>query len=129
MCAAYSVSRITKRWPYFFLLSRQLFRYHNHKTFVLFEKPFREIGSLKPVRHNAGRPRQARAPIAEDVVLQRFADNPESSCRTLQRQTGISKNTASRIFQNQLLRPFYIQPVQKLFDYGSHFYKLFGSAE
>ncbi|KAK4877671.1 hypothetical protein RN001_010177 [Aquatica leii] len=80
----------------------------NHIIFAPIERRLRETGTLKLVRNNAGRPLLARTPIAEDAVLQRIDDYPETSTRTLQREIRIPKSTVSRIFRDQLLRLFYI---------------------
>lgn len=89
-------------------------RIPNHKTFARIERRLRETGRLTPVRVNAGRPRQARTPIAEEAVLQMIDNNPNTSTRRLQREAGIPKSTVSRIIRDQLIRPFHIQPVQEL---------------
>lgn len=93
----------------------------NHQTFANIERRLRETGELKPRRHDAGRPRQARALAAEEEILEMVHDNPGTSTRLLQHQTGVSKSTANRIIKEQLIHPFHIQFVQELLppDYGS----------
>lgn len=48
----------------------------NHKAFALIERLLRETGRLKPVKINAGRPRQARTLIAKEAVVQMIDNNP-----------------------------------------------------
>lgn len=89
-------------------------RIPNHKTFSRIERRLRETGSFKPVRTNAGRPRQSRTLIAEETVLQMIDSNPRTSTRRLHRESGIPKSTVNRIIRDQLIRPFHIQRVQEL---------------
>nr|QLJ84872.1 transposase-like protein [Dichotomius schiffleri] len=89
-------------------------RIPNHKTFARIEHRLRETGNLKPVRFNAGRPRQARTPIAEEAVLQEVDNNPRISTRRLEHEVRISKSTANRVIRDQLIHPFHVRPVQEL---------------
>lgn len=93
----------------------------NHQTFANIERRLREFGQFKPMRNNAGRPRQAREPDVEEQILELVHDNPKTSSRILERQTGLPKSTVNRITNEQLLYPFHVQPVQELLppDFGS----------
>lgn len=84
------------------------------KTFAAVERRLRETGQFKPIRINVGQPRQARAAVVEEEVLELVNDNPKISTRLLERQTGVSKTTVNRILQEQQIHPFHIQPVQEL---------------
>ncbi|CAG9818602.1 unnamed protein product [Phaedon cochleariae] len=71
-------------------------RIPNHKTFARIERRLRETGMLKPVKVDAGR-RRVQRPNREEAVLELINDNPEMSSRSVQRQTGIPKNTMSLV--------------------------------
>lgn len=86
----------------------------NHQTFGNIERRLRETGQFQPKRLNAGRPRQARNPVAEEEILEIVENNPGTSCRLLEHQTDVTKSTANRIIREQLIHPYHVQPVQEL---------------
>lgn len=63
---------------------------------------------------NGGVQRRVRTVVLEENVLDSVAADPTNSIRKLAVQHNVSKNTISRIFQEQLLHPFHVQKVHAL---------------
>lgn len=86
----------------------------NHQTFRAVHIRLRETGTFKCNMSDTGRNRSVRDVDFEELVLQRFEEDPSTSCRVVGQELGASKNTVLRVLQGEKLYPYRPQKVQAL---------------
>ena len=104
-CNALEASRVyAERYPN---------RVHPYpQLFIQLHQRLRTENRLTP-RNYEGRPNEIDPAIEEDI-LERVENDPMTSCRLLEKATGVSKSEINRILRSNLLHPYYYTPVQNL---------------
>jgi hypothetical protein len=86
-------------------------RHPERRVFEALHRRLKETGSFNPRTH-IGRGR--RNVQDDEVVLDAVNDNPSSSTRRIESQTGLSQSAVWRVLRENSLNPFHLQPVQGL---------------
>lgn len=80
------------------------------------DRRLRETGNINPAPDmNRGRPR-LREPNLEENVLNMITENPQTSIRSISRNTGASKSVVHRIVKEDGLHPYHKTRVQNLLE-------------
>lgn len=85
-------------------------RYPDHRVFTNVHRLLFSEGRLPNQTHGGGRPTN---PIEEEV-LQAVEEDPSTSVRAIETNTGVPKSTAHRILKRNDLHPYHVQRVQTL---------------
>lgn len=88
----------------------------HHTTFTNIDRRLRETGTFQITRRNAGQERSVRTPDTENRVLQRFADSPSTSTRSVAAELGIRHEMVWKVLRAAKMHPFHVQKVQLLAD-------------
>ena len=85
-------------------------RYPDHRVFTNVHRLLFSEGRLPNQTHGGGRPTNPM----EEEVLQAVEEDPSTSVRAIETNTGVPKSSAHRILKRNDLHPYHVQRVQTL---------------
>ena len=90
-------------------------RRHPHsQTFIEVFARWRRSGNVAEQHADAGRPRHVLQPVVEERIERAFEDDPNTSCREVGREMGISHSRVHAVIKDTGKHPYHYRRVQEL---------------